>query len=103
MRYTCPCCGYRTLHEEPTDTYDICKICFWEDDGAQFRDPDYEGGANDVSLRQAQKNFFMFGASHEEWLGYVRAPAEEDVKDPEWEPAGTADCRVMVIHYTNKK
>lgn len=36
MKYTCPCCGYKTLDEEPTDTYAICKICFWEDDGVQF-------------------------------------------------------------------
>lgn len=43
MKYTCPCCGYKTLDEEPTDTYAICKICFWEDDGVQFRDPDYQG------------------------------------------------------------
>lgn len=57
MKYTCPCCGYKTLDEEPTDTNEICKIGFWEDDGVQFRDPDYEGGANKVSLRQAQKTF----------------------------------------------
>lgn len=27
----CPCCGYRTLRER--GDYEICKICFWEDDG----------------------------------------------------------------------
>lgn len=43
--YTCPCCGYKTLDEEPPDTFDICRICFWEDDGVQFQDPDFEGGA----------------------------------------------------------
>lgn len=40
MKYTCPCCGYKTLNEEPPNTY--------EDDGVQFKDADYEGGANDV-------------------------------------------------------
>lgn len=39
MKYTCPCCGYRTL-EEPPGTFDICEICFWEDDGVHFDDPD---------------------------------------------------------------
>jgi hypothetical protein len=68
MKYTCPCCGYKTLDEEPTDTYQICKICFWEDDGVQYRDPDYEGGANDVSLRQAQRNFIKFGACQEDCI-----------------------------------
>lgn len=61
MKYTCPCCGYKTLDEEPTDTDAICKICFWHDDGVQFRDPDYEGGANEVSLKQAQKKLLILG------------------------------------------
>lgn len=48
MNYTCPWGGYQTITEEPPGTYDICRICYWEDDGGQFRDPDYEGGANRV-------------------------------------------------------
>ncbi|MEV5113035.1 hypothetical protein MRBL20_001149 [Peribacillus frigoritolerans] len=36
MKYTCPCCGYKTLDEEPPGTYDICSICFCEDDGVQL-------------------------------------------------------------------
>ncbi|EJS66361.1 hypothetical protein CN425_23275 [Bacillus cereus] len=59
MKYTCPCCGYKTLEEEPPGTYEICSICFWEDDPVQFKDPDLEGGANEVSLRQAQKNLLI--------------------------------------------
>ncbi|CAL2104427.1 protein of unknown function [Tenacibaculum sp. 190130A14a] len=27
----CPCCGYKTL--ESRNEFDICKICWWEDDG----------------------------------------------------------------------
>jgi Cysteine-rich CPCC len=26
----CPCCNYKTLEER--GIYDVCKICFWEDD-----------------------------------------------------------------------
>ena len=63
ISYSCPCCGYKTLVEEPPGTYDICKICLWEDDPVQFDDPDYVGGANSVSLRQAQRNFLEFGVS----------------------------------------
>ncbi|MBN6888739.1 hypothetical protein JRF95_19980 [Cytobacillus horneckiae] len=33
MKYTCLCCGNKTLNEEPPDTYEICETCFWEDDG----------------------------------------------------------------------
>ncbi|WP_379163191.1 CPCC family cysteine-rich protein [Paenibacillus sp. sgz5001063] len=85
-KYTCPCCGYMTLDEQPTGTYEICKICFWEDDGVQFDDPDYEGGANKVSLRQGQKNFIEFGACEERCIQFVRKPNDDDVRDPHWLP-----------------
>lgn len=84
MKYTCPCCGYKTLNEEPTDTYEICNICFWEDDGVQFRDPDYEGGANIPSLRQAQKNYILMGACEESFIESVRKPNKNDEKDLNW-------------------
>jgi hypothetical protein len=84
--FTCPCCGYGTLSEQPPGTYEICPICFWEDDGVQFHDPDYEGGANKPSLRQAQKNFAAFGACDRAALPHVRRPTEHDQKDPEWKP-----------------
>lgn len=51
----CPCCGYNTFEGEERLQYIICPICFWEDDPIQFSEPDYEGGANRVSLVQAQK------------------------------------------------
>ena len=41
--YTCPCCGYKTLEECSPGTFEICPICFWEDDNVQFEDPLYEG------------------------------------------------------------
>ena len=84
MKYTCPCCGYKTLDEEPPGTYAICTICFWEDDNIQFDDPDYEGGANAPSLRQAQKNFQEFGAYRKDRLEFVRMPHRKDIKDPNW-------------------
>ena len=86
MKYTCPCCGYKSLELEPTDTYEICEICFWEDDGVHFRDPDYEGGANNVSLRQAQKNFLQFGACEEGYFGFPNKMTNQYVKDLEWKP-----------------
>jgi len=84
MKYTCPCCGYKTL--EKPDCFDICPICFWEDDNIQRENPDYEGGANTISLRQAQKNYQEFGAMERRFLTYVRRPSGEDEKDSEWRP-----------------
>lgn len=84
--YTCPCCGYKTLDEQPPGTYDICEICFWEDDRIQFDNPDYEGGANEVSLRQGQRNFMEFGACEESCINSVRPPIKNDERDAKWNP-----------------
>lgn len=85
-KYTCPCCGYKTLDDGDPGSYDICEICFWEHDNIQFDDPDYEGGANVVSLRTAQQNFIKFGAKEKRVLKHVRKPMRYDVKDENWKP-----------------
>lgn len=84
MKYPCPCCGYKTLDEEPPGTYDICEICFWEDDDIQFEDPDYEGGANVPSLNQARKNYLAFGACERRCLEFVRKPTKYDEQATNW-------------------
>jgi len=86
MKYTCPCCGYKTLTEPPPGTYDICPICCWEDDAVQFDDPDYAGGANTVSLRQAQINFLKSGASESKFLRIVRDSKDMYERDPNFKP-----------------
>lgn len=55
VRHPCPCCGSLTI-EEPGN-YDICDVCGWEDDDLQSDDPEYAGGANDMSLNQARAAF----------------------------------------------
>lgn len=78
LRFACPCCGFLTLDEEPPGTYAICPVCFWEDDLVQFKDPDYEGGANKVSLNQARLNYTHIGASAPEYRSNVRPPLPEE-------------------------
>ena len=76
MKYTCPCCGYKSLDSEPPGTFTICEVCDWEDDSVQFDDPDYEGGANGYSLRQSQYKYAN---------GYrARYNKPEFEKDPNW-------------------
>jgi hypothetical protein len=77
-RYACACCGYLTLDDGPNGTYSICGVCFWEDDGVQFRDPDYEGGANAVSLNEARRNFRVESVSEPEFKTHIRAPLPEE-------------------------
>jgi len=80
LLYTCTCCGYKTL-EEPPGSFEICPICYWEDDTLQREDPFYTGGANEESLYEAQQNFLKFGASSEKYLELVRKPTPKDRKD----------------------
>jgi hypothetical protein len=77
-RFACLCCGYLTLSEEPPGTYDICPVCWWEDDDVQARDPAFRSGANVVSLDDARKNFKSFGASDQRFVGEVRKPTDEE-------------------------
>src|SRR5947199_258026 len=60
-KYQCPCCGLFTLDEEPPGTYEICMVCWWEDDPVQFANPDYRGGANEESLNEAREAFRLHG------------------------------------------
>lgn len=51
-KHLCPVCGKYEFEEE--GSYDICEVCGWEDDSLQMSDPEYEGGANEMSLNQAR-------------------------------------------------
>lgn len=54
---TCPCCRFPTLRG--SGTYEICPICWWEDDGQNDQDADIvRGGPNShYSLADARRNF----------------------------------------------
>jgi hypothetical protein len=78
-RFPCPCCGYYTLTSEPPGTYELCPVCYWEDDGVQFADPTYAGGANEPSLEQARKNFLAFGANSWRERDSVRPPRPDEM------------------------
>lgn len=51
----CACCGEYSL--PPDSEFEICPICGWQDDDIQNEDPQLEGGANDMSLEQARKEY----------------------------------------------
>lgn len=56
-KFLCPCCRFPTLSERAA--WDICGLCWWEDDGQD--DPNAEevwGGPNKgYSLAKARENF----------------------------------------------
>ena len=61
-KYKCICCGNYTMEHEDPFYYDICPVCFWENDPIQNDNPTYEGGANKISLVKAKENFMKYGA-----------------------------------------
>jgi len=75
----CVCCGNYTLESEPPGTFDICPVCFWEDDNVQFDNPDYTGGANGISLNEARENYAKIGAISEEYIKNVRDPQNDEI------------------------
>ena len=59
--------------------YDICSVCFWEDDPDQREDETDNDGANKVSLLEARKNYREFGACEKAMLKYVRKPNPDEL------------------------
>ncbi len=70
-KLSCPCCGYKTLDE--IGEWEICSVCWWEDDGQDNQDADkVKGGPNGtLSLTQARINFINHGIS---------SPSRKDLK-----------------------
>jgi hypothetical protein len=66
-QFQCPCCLHYTLGG--IACYDICPVCFWEDDGTTG---EHGFSPNGCSLTEGQENFKAIGASKEHDLPYVR-------------------------------
>jgi hypothetical protein len=79
MSFACPCCKFLTVDEEPPGTFQVCPVCFWEDDFAQFHDPSFAGGANSMSLKEAQENFQSFKACGLAFCKKVRQPLPNEL------------------------
>ena len=98
MKYKCFCCGHVTLDSRAG--YDICPVCFWEDDAYlliyekekiitslynKLDDIDEEmlmdipSQANHgLTLREGRENYKRFGACEEEMVEYVRKPRKDE-------------------------
>ncbi|MFI6283323.1 CPCC family cysteine-rich protein [Streptomyces sp. NPDC051018] len=82
--FPCPCCGHQMFGE--MGQYEICSVCFWEDDLSQLRKPEMPFGPNGVSLVEAQRNYERFGAMEERFRSKVRPPKSDEPLDPGWRP-----------------
>lgn len=57
--WSCPCCGSFTVPDEPPGTHSVCSVCRWEDDRAQYEDPDLAGRSNERCLRHARREHVL--------------------------------------------
>jgi hypothetical protein len=71
--FACPCCEYETLKER--GGYDICPVCFWEDDGNN--ESSRYSGPNHMTLAEGIANFDKYGAITKESVRYVSVNAKE--------------------------
>ena len=78
-KYKCPCCEYFTFEDKPNGNYDICPVCFWEDDPIAYDEPSEEFCCNGVSLLQAKENYLAFGACCIDMVSYVRRPNADEL------------------------
>ncbi len=74
VRYNCPCCHYITLSER--GQYEICPVCFWEDDGSE--DPEEYSGPNHITLQEGRDNYACFGACDQAAKKHVRKPRKNE-------------------------
>lgn len=98
MKYKCLCCGYVTLDSRAE--FDICPVCFWEDDVYLIIDEeaknisslynelediqeekllDIPSGANHgLTLREGRENYKKYGACEMDMKENVREPRKSE-------------------------
>lgn len=73
----CDCCDYFTI--PANNDYEICPVCFWEQDAWGISEPDEPSGANHgLTLREGRNNFALLGACATGFKAKVITPAERE-------------------------
>lgn len=82
IKYTCSCCGYKTL---PSNSMgELCPICFWEEG---YDDSDALFGVSDtnhMTLYQGQENYKKFDCCSQDFISRCRKPNNNETKDFNW-------------------
>lgn len=81
-RYQCKCCGYYTLTGESEEDilWDICPVCFWEND--VFEDnPNAYSGANHMTLGEGRANYKKYSACSPDEISFVRKPEKSELPE----------------------
>lgn len=99
-KFACLCCGCLTLDER--GGYDICPVCFWEDDAylvvadgeikgvlvdKEVSDEDLldvpSGANHGLTLREGRGNYRKFGACEKSMKKHVRKPRKSELTKTE--------------------
>ena len=83
--HACPCCGYQTLPGR--GDYDLCPVCWWEDEGTE---PWEYSGPNGQTLVEAQQEFLARRRPYR-LRPKVRAPRPDEAREPGWRPIELTD------------
>jgi hypothetical protein len=75
----CLCCGFRTISKP--EAFELCEVCWWQDDGQDDSDADEIRGTvnGKLSLSGARRNFKSFGAADERFVSHVRAARADEL------------------------
>ena len=76
---SCPCCGRKSLTER--NGWDICRVCWWEDDGQDNHNAHVAtGGPNyGISLAQARYNVLVYGIYDPERTDLISKQTPKDM------------------------
>jgi hypothetical protein len=85
--------------QQPPGSYDVCPVCFWEDDVVALRWPDRGGTANVPSLIEAQRTYAAVGAIEERFADKVRPPTDDEPLDDGWRPCDPAENSPQTSHW----
>jgi len=71
----CDCCDHFSIPAERD--WEICPVCFWEQDSFGVSDPDEPSGANHgLTLREGRRNFAELGACSREFQSRIAGVAD---------------------------
>ena len=79
QKFPCACCRYLTRSSGEPGTFEICPICYWEEDRLQEEQPTLSGGSNQVSLEKGRTNFLAFGACEQSFQEFCRGPNQSEM------------------------
>jgi uncharacterized protein YjbI with pentapeptide repeats len=80
-KFPCPCCFNLTLAAQAR--FEICEVCYWEDDGQDDFDAEVvRGGPNgELSLTHGRENYTKLQASNPLNSAKVRRPTPDELTD----------------------